>query len=120
MVVLDDGNAIGDEQAIGSIFERRAKERDSLGAVARIFDEVLATERGRAALDPLRERLMALVQRDPSVPCRAALDAVETHRKRMSGASPTDIEQSLRSYASFVSREHELATKHAQRKSIVR
>src|SRR5262249_41915588 len=44
MVVLDDGTAIGDDQSIASIFERRAKERDALGAVARTFEEVLSTQ----------------------------------------------------------------------------
>jgi hypothetical protein len=117
MVVLDDGTAIGDEQSIVSIFERRAKERDALGAVARTFEEVLSTQRGTAALGPLRQRLIALVERDPSVPCRAALQAVETYQRNAAGATPDDIEQSLRAYAAFVAREHELATKHAQRKN---
>jgi hypothetical protein len=117
MVVLDDGTAMGDEEGIAAIFERRAKERDSLGAVARAFEEVLALERGTAALGTLRERLTALVERDPSVPCRAALEAVETYRRRAPAATTADIENSLRMYAAFVTREHEVAIKHARRKT---
>jgi hypothetical protein len=116
MVVLDDGTAIGDEQSIASIFERRAKERDALGAVTRTFEEVLSTERGTAAIGPLHQRLTDLMQRDPSVPGRAALEAVETYRRQAKAAPPAEIEQSLRTYAALVARQHEVATRHAQRK----
>jgi len=71
-VVMDDGTTFGDEAIVGQIFERRARERDALQAVAAAFD-VIAREHGIAAVAALRERLAALVQRDGSPPCQAAL-----------------------------------------------
>jgi hypothetical protein len=113
-VVLDDGTALGDEPIIREIFARRVKERDALGAVAGAFRDVLRSEQGVAALDALRSRLTAIAQRDQSLPCRAAIDAVETYRNR--SADPAAIDQSLATYAAFVTREYEIAAKHAQRK----
>jgi hypothetical protein len=113
-VVMDDGTAIGDEQVIASIFARRARERDALRAVVDAFNELLQTRHGAEALDALRERLTAIAGREQSPPCRAALDAVETYRGR--GGSADAIDQSLRTYAAFVTREYELAAKHAQMK----
>jgi hypothetical protein len=113
-VVLDDGTAIGDEQVIASIFARRARERDALRAVIDAFNDVLQTRHGAEALDALRDRLTAIAEREQSLPCRAALDAVETYRGR--GGSVDAIDQSLRTYAAFVTREYELAAKHAQPK----
>lgn len=114
-VVLDDGTAMGDEHEIESIFSRRVKERDALRAVVEAFNDVLRAQHGMAAVDALREKLAAIAQRAESVPCRAALDAVETYRAR-SGSSDA-IDQSLRTYAAFVTRQYELAEKHAQRKA---
>lgn len=114
-VVLDDGTAIGDDTVIGEIFARRVKERDALGAVADAFKDVLRSRHGVAALDALRDRLTAVAQGDQSsLPCRAAIDAVETYRSK--GADPAAIDQSLGTYAAFVTREYEIATKHAERK----
>jgi hypothetical protein len=113
-VVLDDGSAMGDEQVIASIFARRASERDALRAVVDAFNDVLQTRHGAEALDALRDRLTAIAGREQSLPCRAALDAVETYRGR--GGSADAIDQSLRTYAAFVTREYELAAKHAQMK----
>lgn len=113
-VVLDDGTALGDEAVIREIFTRRAKERDALGAVANAFRDVLRAQRGVAALDALRERLTTIAQREQSLPCRAAIDAVETYRRKT--ADPAAIDQSLGMYAAFVAREYEIAMKHAQRK----
>jgi signal transduction histidine kinase len=115
-VVLDDGFAEGEEPVLASIFERRARERDALEQVVHAFNDVFATARGPAALTALRDRLTALVQRDSSVPCRAALDAVETYERRAS-ASADDIDRSIRTYLALVTQEYELAAKHAQRKS---
>jgi hypothetical protein len=112
-VVLDDGTAAGDEQVIASIFAKRVKERDALRAVVDAFNDVLPTTRGTAAVDALRARFTALAQRDESVPCRAALDAVQAVARK---GNPDEIDQSLRMYAAFVTREHELAVKHSQRK----
>jgi len=112
-VVLDDGTAVGDEKTIASIFAHRVKERDALRAVVDAFNAVLPAARGTAALDALRERFTALAQRDESIPCRAALDAVQTYTRK---GNPDEIDQSLRMYAAFVMREHEVAVKHSQRK----
>jgi hypothetical protein len=115
-VVLDDGTALGDRQVVASIFDRRMKERDALGAVSAVFRDVLASQHGEAALDALRARLDALAERD-TVPCRAAIDAVNTYKQRVHDRTPEQIDESLRNYAAFVTREWELAKKHAQRKS---
>jgi len=112
-VVFDDGTAVGDEEIIGGIFARRLKERDAFRSVVDAFNEVLRNEHGSAALEALRERFTALLQRDESMPCRAALDAVETYAR---GANADQIDQSLNTYAAFVAREYDLAVKHAARK----
>jgi len=113
-VVLDDGTALGDETVLGEIFARRAKERDALGAVAATFEDVLRSTHGVEALDALRSRLTAIAQREESLPCRAAIDAVNRYRSARS--DPAAIDQSLSTYAAFVAREYEIAAKHAQRK----
>jgi hypothetical protein len=114
-VVLDDGTAIGEESAIAPIFDRRARERDALAAVAAVFSDVLASQHGTAALDALKERLVALPAHD-EVPCRAAIDAVDTYRQRGGARTPEQVDESLRTYAAFVAREYELAKKHSQRR----
>ena len=114
-VVLDDGTAIGDEKIIAPIFDKRLKERDAFGAVVASFSDVLAKAHGEAALDMLRTRLDALPERD-TVPCRAAIDAVDTYKQRVHDRTPEQIDESLRTYAAFVTREWELAKRHAERK----
>jgi hypothetical protein len=119
-VVLDDGDAGGDEGLIDSIFEHRVQERDGLQAVVDAFHDVLSSQRGRAALDALHDRLGLVMQRDPSVPCQAAFDAIETYRQRAAAAGADtlpDIDTSVRTYMTFVEREYQLAQKHAQRKN---
>lgn len=112
--VLDDGTAIGDETSLTQIFAKRAKERDALKAVADAFAEVLPAKQGADAVTALTERFNALVQRDDSMPCRAALEAVQSLQRGM----PADqIDQSLQKYADFVKRQYELAVKHAQRRN---
>ena len=111
--VLDDGTAVGDREVLGQIFAKRAKERDALKAVADGFTEVLPARKGAEALAALKQRFSALVQRDDSIPCRAALDAVRTLEAQ---GTPDQIDQSLRTYADFVGRQYELAVKHSQRK----
>ncbi len=112
-VVLDDGSAVGDEQVIAPIFSKRARERDALKAVVDGFNEVLPTRRGSDAVAALRERFAALVQRDDSIPCRAALDAVQNFARK---TNTDEIDQSLRAYADLVKRQHALAAKHATRR----
>jgi len=112
--VLDDGTAMGDEEVLGEIFAKRARERDALKAVADAFKEVLPARHGAEALAALKQRFTALVQRDDSIPCHAALDAVQTFERQ---GSPEQIDHSLQTYADFVARQYALAAKHSQRKS---
>lgn len=112
-VVLDDGTAIGEEQFLGPIFSKRAKERDALKSVVDAFDAVLPASHGAAAVEALRSRLTPLAQQSDALPCRAALDAVQSMAQKTDAA---DIDRSLQNYASFVKREHELAAKHAKRR----
>ena len=62
----------------------------------------------------LQERFAALVQRDDSIPCRAALDAVQNFGRK---TNPDEIDQSLRTYADLVKRQYALAAKHATRRN---
>jgi hypothetical protein len=111
--VLDDGTAIGDAQVLGEIFAKRAKERDALKAVADAFKDVLPAKHGAEALAALKERFNALAQRDDSIPCRAALEAVQTFERK---GTPDQIDQSLKTYADFVTKQYALAEKHAARR----
>lgn len=115
-VVLEDGTAIGDDAIVAPIFARRVRERDALGAVAQTFADVLASAHGAAALDLLRSRLDALPSR-AEVPCRAAIEAVDTYRQRVTERTPDQIDESLRTYAAFVTREWELAKRASTRKA---
>jgi len=110
--VLADGTASGEEDAIAAIFAHRARERDALKAVVDAFNDVLPSKHGVEALAALRERFAVLVQQDQSIPCRAALDAVQTYQQK---TSAEDIDTSLRTYAGFVQKEYALAQKHATR-----
>lgn len=111
--VLDDGTAVGEDKALTSIFANRVKERDALKQVVDAFKEVLPAKHGAAALTALKDRFAALVERDDNVPCHAALDAVQAYQ----GKGQSDqIDTSLRTYADFVAREHELAVKHSNRR----
>jgi hypothetical protein len=111
--VLDDGTAIGDENAVASIFENRVKERDALKAVVDVFNGVLPAQHGADALAALKDRFAALVEHDDNVPCRAALDAVQAYERK---GNASQIDTSLRTYADFVNREYQLAAKHSQRR----
>lgn len=112
-VVMDDGTAIGEEGAIASIFANRARERDALKAVVDAFAEILPAQHGRQALASLRDRFSALAAHNDTVPCHAALDAVQAYEQR---AQPEQIDKSLRTYADFVNREYQLAAKHSERR----
>jgi hypothetical protein len=112
--VLDDGTAIGDEAALTQIFTRRAKERDALKAVSEAFAEVLPARHGADAIAALTERFNALVQQDNSIPCRAALEAVQSLQR---GMPAEQVDQLLEEYADFVKREFDLAAKHALRRN---
>ncbi len=111
--VMDDGTAMGEEAALASIFANRVKERDALKAVVDVFAAVLPEKHGADALSALRERFSALVQQNDTVPCHAALDAVQAYERQ---AQAPEIDASLRTYADFVNREYQLAAKHSQRR----
>jgi hypothetical protein len=111
--VLDDGTAMGEAQVLGEIFAKRARERDALKAVADAFRDVLPARHGAEALTALSERFSTLAQRDDSIPCRAALEAVKTFAAK---STRDQIDDSLRTYADFVTRQYELAAKHATRR----
>src|SRR5262249_5794851 len=111
--VLDDGTAAGDEDTVNAIFAARVRERDALAAVIDAFADVLPARHGAEALTALRERLPALVPPPGPVPCRAALDAVQKYQQK---TNADEIDDSLRTYAAFVKREHELAVRHSQRR----
>jgi hypothetical protein len=111
--VMDDGTAIGEEAAITSIFANRVKERDALKAVVDTFNAVIPAKHGTDALSELKERFTTLVEHRDSVPCHAALEAVQAYEKR---AKPDQVDKSLRTYADFVTREYALAVKHSQRR----
>jgi hypothetical protein len=111
--VMDDGTAVGEEKALAAIFANRVKERDALKAVVDVFTAVLPETRGAEALSALRERFITLVQQNDSVPCHAALDAVQAYERK---AQAPEIDASLRTYADFVNREYQLAAKHSQRR----
>jgi hypothetical protein len=111
--VLDDGTAVAEEKALAAIFANRVKERDALKAVVDVFNAVLPEKRGAEALSALRVRFTALVQQNDTVPCHAALDAVQAYERK---AQAPEIDTSLRTYADFVNREYQLAAKHSQRR----
>jgi hypothetical protein len=112
-VVYDDATAAGDETVIAQIFAHRAQERDALGAVVQNFTDVLGAKKGAAALTDLQERFTVLAAKDNSVPCRAALDAVQNYSRK---GNDEAITQSLQTYAAFVTKEYELAKRNATRK----
>ncbi len=115
--VLEDGTASGEDELLASIFAKRVKERDALRAVVEAFNEVLPAKHGADALTALTQRLTALVQREESIPCRAALDAVQTFERK---TSADEVDRSLRTYADFVKREYDLAAKHAERRGAIK
>jgi len=113
-VVLEDGTALGDEDTLNAIFAKRARERDALKAVVDAFADVLPAKRGADALAALRDRFAALVLRQNELPCRAALDAVQTYQRK---TNAEEIDNSLRMYADFVKGEYDLAVRHSRRRA---
>ncbi len=80
-----------------------------------MFSDVLASTHGVDALDALRARIDALPNRD-QVPCRAAVETIDTYKQRVEDRTPEQMDESLRTYAAFVTREWELAKKAATRR----
>lgn len=111
-LVFDDGGAIGDPQAIAAVFVHRVAERDELKKVVDTFNAALQTHHGAAALEDLRQRFAA--SGEESVPHRTAREAVESWTQK-AGAPEDQVEQSIRTYLAFVTKQYEAAAKHAQR-----
>jgi hypothetical protein len=115
-VVLDDNTAFGDDQTIASFFEKRVAERDGLKQVVDVFNTALQSQRGAATLQDLKRRFAAGEGAAESVPHRSARLAVDAWLQR-TGASDDDVDRSVRTYADFVKKQYDAASKHATRKS---
>lgn len=113
-LVFDDGTAIGDPKAIAAVFTHRATERDQLKKVVDTFNASLQSHHGAAALEDLRQRFA--VSGDESVPQRSAREAVESWIQKLKGAPDDQVDQSIRTYVAFVTKQYEAAAKHAQPK----
>ena len=116
-VVLEDGTAAGDRETIASIFESRARQRDQLQEVVQVFEAVLPSSRGAAALEELKRRFAAPPSSPESTAHRAAREAIDTYLQRTTPANADAIDQLVRSYAAIVRREHDLAERHSHQKT---
>ena len=116
-IVFDDGTAWGDPKTVKAFFDQRAIERDELGKVAATFDAVLPAQKGVAALEELHRRFAASTGGEESPPHRSAREAVDAYLQKAKAHDPEDTDHSVRTYADFVRKQHELAVKHARPKS---
>ena len=64
---------------------------------------MLPAKHGAEALSALKDHFTALVEHRDSVPCHAALEAVQAYQQKR--AKPDQIDASLRTYADFVTKE---------------
>lgn len=115
-VVLEDGTAFGDEEALSSVFEHRAKERDELRQVVDIFSAVLPSMRGTDALQALKQRFAASTASPESVAHQSAREAIDAYLQRANAANIDSVDQLVRKYADIVRRESDLAERHSRRK----
>lgn len=115
-VVLEDNTAYGDDQTIASFFQKRLVERDELKRVVDVFNATQPALHGGAALEDLKRRFAAGAGAVESVPHRSARQAVDAWLQRATTASEDEVERSLRTYVAFVSRQYDVAAKHAERK----
>jgi hypothetical protein len=117
-VILEDGTATGDPETIASVFEHRVRERDQLREVVQVFDAVLPSARGAAALEELKRRFASSQSsQEESTAHRAAREAVDTYVQRTTAANADAIDQLVRKYADIVRREYDLAERHSHRKT---
>lgn len=114
-VVLGDNTAMGDDQTIATFFQKRLAERDELKRVVDVFNAAVPAMRGRAALEDLKRRFGAGGGAEESVPHRSARQAVDAWLQRTT-ASDDEVDQSVRAYVTFVTRQYEVAARHADRK----
>jgi hypothetical protein len=115
-VILEDGLAIGDRDTIASIFEHRAKERDQLREVVQVFEAVLPSSRGTAALEELHRRFAAGSSPEESEVHQVSREAVNLYLQRVTRANEDAIDQLIRRYADLVNREYQLAERHSHEK----
>jgi hypothetical protein len=113
-LILQDGTGLGDPAALKTFFDRRATEREQLRQVADAFRTVLASKRGTAALEDLRQRLRSGI--DESEPRRTAREAVDALLQKAKAGSEDDADRSVLVYADFVARQYETAVAHAPKK----
>jgi hypothetical protein len=115
-VVLQDGTALGDPETLASVFEHRAAERDQLREVVNVFESVLPSARGVAALEGLKRGFAVQSSQGESAAHQSAREAIDLYLQRATPANADAIEQLLRKYADIVRREYDLAEKHSHRK----
>jgi hypothetical protein len=113
-LILQDGTGLGDPAALKTFFDRRATEREQLRQVAEVFRTVLASKRGMAALEDLRERLRSGI--DESEPLRTAREAVDALLQKAKAGSEDDADRSVRTYADFVAKQYDTAVAHTPKK----
>jgi hypothetical protein len=117
-VVLEDNTAMGDDQTIATFFQKRRAERDELKRVVDTFNAVLPAQGGAAALEELKRRFDAGATSEESVAHRSARQAVESWLQRArSGGGDEETNRSLSTYVAFVTKQYEVAAKHAERKA---
>ena len=113
-LILQDGTGLGDPAALKTFFDHRATEREQLRQVAEVFRTVLASKRGMAALEDVRERLRSGI--DESEPLRTAREAVDALLQKAKAGSEDDADRSVRTYADFVAKQYDTAVAHAAKK----
>jgi len=116
-VILQDGTALGDEETIASVFAHRATERDQLHEVVNVFESVLPSAQGVAALEGLKRAFAVQGAQKESAAHQSAREAVDAYLQRATPATADAIDQLLRKYADIVRREYDLAEKHSHRKA---
>jgi hypothetical protein len=116
-VVLQDGTALGDPEALASVFEHRAEERDQLHEIVNVFESVLPSSRGAAALEGLKRAFAVQSPQGESAAHQSAREAVDVYLQRATPATADAVDQLLRAYADIVRREYDLAEKHSHRKN---
>jgi hypothetical protein len=115
-VVLEDGTGLGEPETVAAFFAHRAAERDELKKVVDTFNAVLQTTHGVAAFEELQHRFASTAGAEESVPHRSAREAVDAWLQKAKAGNADDVERSARSYVAFVTRQHEVAQKHATRR----
>jgi len=115
-VIFQDGTAAGDRDTIASIFEQRVRERDQLKEVVDVFNAVLPSSKGIAALEEMKKRFAATSGQE-TTPHRAAREAIDAYLQRANASNADAIDALVRKYADIVKREYDLAVQHSRQKT---